>query len=127
VEPTPGPVNTIMESSAAPASVDDMVKDTKKGLLVGRFWYIRPVDPRTALMTGLTRDGVWMIEDGKIAYPVRNFRFNQSLLQMLAPGNVEMIGAPERVGSSEGQGTSAALLPALKLKAFNFTSQSEAV
>jgi predicted Zn-dependent protease len=127
VEPTPGPVNTIMESSAPPVSVDDMVKDTKKGLLVGRFWYIRPVDPRTALLTGLTRDGVWYIENGKIQYPVRNFRFNQSMLQMLTPGNVDLIGAPERVGSSEGQGSSAALLPALKIKAFNFTSQSEAV
>jgi hypothetical protein len=56
---------------------------------------------------------------------VKNFRFNQSIIQMLAPGNVEMIGASERVGGSEGGG--ALLLPALKLKAFNFTSQSEAV
>jgi predicted Zn-dependent protease len=127
VEPTPGPVNSILESSAPPVSAEDMIKDTKKGLLVGRFWYIRPVDPRTALLTGLTRDGVWYIEDGKIQYPVRNFRFNQSMLQLLAPGDVEAIGAPERVGSSEGQGTSAALLPALKVRAFNFTSQSEAV
>jgi len=126
-EPTPGPVNGILESSAAPVSVEEMIKDTKRGLLVGRFWYIRPVDPRTALITGLTRDGVWHIEDGKIQYPVRNFRMNQSLLQMLAPGNVEAIGAPERVGSSEGQGGSASLLPALKVKQFRFTSLSEAV
>ena len=63
-----------------------------------------------------------MIEKGKIAYPVRNFRFNQSVIQMLAPGNVEMIGAPERVGDGN-----AALLPALELKAFNFTSASDAV
>ena len=57
----------------------------------------------------------------------RNFRFNQSILQMLAPGNVDMIGASERVSGSESQGNSSSLLPALKLKAFNFTSQSEAV
>jgi predicted Zn-dependent protease len=126
-EPTPGPVNSIMESSAAPVSVEEMVKNMKKGLLVGRFWYIRPVDPRTALLTGLTRDGVWYIENGAIQHPVRNFRFNQSILQMLAPGNVEAVGKAERVGSSEGQGGSAGLLPALMLKSFNFTSQSEAV
>jgi predicted Zn-dependent protease len=126
-EPTPGPVNNIMESSAPPVSVEDMIKDTKKGLLVTRFWYIRPVNPRTMLITGLTRDGVWHIENGAVQYPVRNFRFNQSLLQMLAPGNVDLIGAPERVGSSEAQGSAASLLPALKIKEFNFTSQSEAV
>ena len=75
----------------------------------------------------LTRDGVWWVERGKIAYPVRNLRFNQSMIQMLAPGNVEMVGSPERVGASEDQGSSAALMPALKLRAFTFTSQSEAV
>jgi predicted Zn-dependent protease len=67
------------------------------------------------------------IENGKIQQPVRNFRFNQSIMQMLAPGNVEMLGMPERVGSSEEQGDDASLLPALKLKEFSFTSQSEAV
>ncbi|HEX8176236.1 MAG TPA: TldD/PmbA family protein [Pyrinomonadaceae bacterium] len=126
-QPTPGPVNLIMETSAKPSTVEEMIQNTTRGLLVSRFWYIRGVDPRTATLTGLTRDGVWLVENGKIQYPVRNFRFNQSIIQMLAPGNVEMIGTPERVGSSEGQGGSAALLPALKLKAFKFTSQSEAV
>ncbi|MBD0369663.1 MAG: TldD/PmbA family protein [Pyrinomonadaceae bacterium] len=126
-QPTPGPVNIIMEPTSQPATLDEMIRNTERGLLVSRFWYIRSVDPRTATLTGLTRDGVWLVENGKIQYPVRNFRFNQSIIQMLAPGNVEMIGTPERVGSSEGQGGSASLLPALKLKAFKFTSQSEAV
>jgi predicted Zn-dependent protease len=126
-QPTPGPVNIIMEPTSGGATVEEMIRNTTRGLLVSRFWYIRSVDPRTATLTGLTRDGVWYVENGKIQYPVRNFRFNQSIIQMLAPGNVEMIGAPERVGSSEGQGGSASLLPALKLKAFKFTSQSEAV
>ncbi|HKO60844.1 MAG TPA: metallopeptidase TldD-related protein, partial [Pyrinomonadaceae bacterium] len=126
-QPTPGPVNNIMASATAPATIDEMIKSTNRGLLIGRFWYIRGVDPRTALQTGLTRDGVWYVENGKIQYPVNNFRFNQSLVQLLAPGNVEMIGAPERVGSSEGQGTASAMLPALKVKQFTFTSQSEAV
>jgi predicted Zn-dependent protease len=126
-QPTPGPVNLILETNAQPATVEEMVRTTTRGLLVSRFWYIRSVDPRTATITGLTRDGVWYVENGKVQYPVRNFRFNQSIIQMLAPGNVEMIGASERVGSSEGQGGNASLLPALKLKAFKFTSQSEAV
>ena len=124
-QPTAGPVNRIMEPSGPPARVEEMIRATSRGLLVGRFWYIRAVDPRTATLTGLTRDGIWYIENGQVRYPVRNFRFNQSVIQMLAPGNVEMIGAPERVSSSEGG--NAALLPALKLRAFNFTSQSEAV
>ena len=126
-EPTPGPVNTILEARGGGASIEDMIKSTQRGILVSRFWYIRGTDQRTASVTGLTRDGVWFIENGKIAYPVKNFRFNQSIVQMLAPGNIEMVGTPERVGSSEGGGSNASLLPALKVKAFNFTSQSEAV
>jgi len=126
-EPTPGPVNSIMESSQAPVALEDMIKSMDRGLLLGRFWYIRGLDPRTATSTGLTRDGIWYIEKGKIQYPVKNFRFNQSVMQLLAPGNIDMIGKPERVGSSEGQGGSSALLPALKVKEFNFSSQSEAV
>ena len=121
-QPTPGPVNTIMESSEKPASIEQMIATTPKGLLISRFWYIRSTDPRTASSTGLTRDGIWMIENGRVTYPVKNFRFNQSIIQMLAEGNVELIGAPERVGDGN-----AALLPALKIKAFNFTSASDAV
>ena len=69
-EATPGPVNSIIESSAPPVSVDDMIKSMDRGILLGRFWYIRGVDARTALQTGLTRDGIWYIEKGKIQYPV---------------------------------------------------------
>jgi len=126
-EPTPGPVNTILETSGKPSTIEEMIKSTERGIILSRFWYIRQTDQRTASVTGLTRDGVWFIENGKIAYPVKNFRFNQSITQMLAPGNVEMIGASERVGGSEGGGGNSSLLPALKVKSFNFTSQSEAV
>jgi predicted Zn-dependent protease len=70
---------------------------------------------------------VWLIEKGRIQYPVRNFRFNQSVLDLLAPGNVEMIGRSERVSGSESQGRGASLTPALKVKKFHFTSASEAV
>ncbi len=124
-EPTPGPVNTIFEPSGPTSSLEEMIKSTERGIIVSRFWYIRQTDPRTASSTGLTRDGVWWIENGKIAYPLKNFRFNQSTTKMLGPGNILAVGKPERVGSSEGGGGS--LLPALKLKEFNFTSQSEAV
>lgn len=117
---TPGPVNMIMRAVGAEASVEDMIKNSKKALLIGRFWYIRTTDQRTASVTGLTRDGVWMVENGKIAYPVTNFRFNQSLIQMIAPGGIEMVGKPERIGNSS-------LLPALNVKEFNFTSVSQAV
>jgi predicted Zn-dependent protease len=126
-EPTPGPVNTIIESSQPPVTLEDMIKSLDRGLLLGRFWYIRGLDPRTMSQTGLTRDGIWYVEKGKIQYPVKNFRFNQSLMQLLAPGNIDMIGKSERVGNSEGQGGSASLLPALKVKEFHFSSQSEAV
>jgi predicted Zn-dependent protease len=126
-EATPGPVNTILSSSAPPASLADMISATDRGLLVSRFWYIRGVDPRTALFTGLTRDGVWLIEKGKVVGAVRNFRFNQSLLELLAPGNVEMIGPSERVSGSESQGSGASLTPAVKVKEFHFTSLSDAV
>lgn len=122
-EPTPGPVNTIIETSGKPATMQEMIASMKRGLIISRFWYIRSTDPRVAGLTGLTRDGVWLVEDGKIVHPVKNFRFNQSIIQMLAPGNIDMIGVSERVGDTDG----ASLLPALKLKAFNFTSQSEAV
>ena len=126
-DPTPGPVNSIIESSQPPVSLEDMIKSMDRGLLLGRFWYIRSVDPRMLLQTGLTRDGIWYIENGKIQYPVKNFRFNQSVIELLAPGNVDMIGKSERVGSSEGQGGNAGFLPALKVNKFHLTSQSEAV
>ena len=116
--PTPGPVNQIFESNGTTNTLAEMIANTERALLLTRFWYIRMVNPRTQSLTGLTRDGVWLVENGKIKYPVRNFRFNQSVMQMLAPGNVEMVGKPERVGG---------LYPALKLKAFTFSSESEAV
>ena len=120
VDPTPGPVNTIIESNSDSATLEKMIAESDKALLIGRFWYIRTTDARTASVTGLTRDGVWMVENGKIAYPVKNLRFNESVIRMISEGNVEMIGKPERISSG-------VLLPAFKLKGFNFTSQSEAV
>jgi predicted Zn-dependent protease len=121
-----GPLGLVLEPSTPGVTVEEMIKTAKRALLVSRFFYIRTIDPRSASVTGLTRDGVWYIENGEIKYPVRNFRFNQSIVLMLGPGNVDLIGVPERVASSEG-GTDPLLVPALRLKAFNFTSQSDAV
>ncbi len=118
-EPTPGPVNYILESSQAPASLDDMIKGMERGLLISRFWYVRLIDGRSIMLTGLTRDGVWWIEKGQIRNPVGNLRFNQSVLAMLAPWNVEAIGRPERKAPL--------MVPALKLSGFTFTSVSDAI
>jgi predicted Zn-dependent protease len=118
-EPTAGPVNYIMESSQRASSLDDMIKGMARGLVISRFWYVRLVDPRSIVLTGLTRDGLWWVEQGQIRHPVRNLRFNQSVLAMLAPWNVEAIGAPQRL--------SPLMVPALKLAAFTFTSISDAI
>ncbi|HEX8029573.1 MAG TPA: TldD/PmbA family protein, partial [Vicinamibacterales bacterium] len=115
-DPTPGPVNYILESSQSPTSMDDMIKGMERGLVISRFWYVRAIEPRTIMLTGLTRDGLWWVEKGRIRYPVRNLRFNQSVLAMLAPWNVLAIGAPER--------KSPVMVPALKLSGFTFTSIS---
>ena len=117
--PTPGPVNYILESTQAPTPMDDMIKGMKRGLLISRFWYVRVVDPRTLVLTGLTRDGLWWVENGQIKNPVRNLRFNQSVLAMLAPWNVEAIGPAERLAPY--------MVPALRLGSFTFTSISDAI
>ena len=118
-EPSPGPVNYIMDSSRPPVSMDDMIKGMERGLVISRFWYVRQIDPRAIMLTGLTRDGLWWVEKGQVRYPVRNLRFNQSVLAMLAPWNVEAIGAPVR--------RAPLMAPALKLAAFTFTSISDAI
>ena len=118
-EPSVGPVNYILESTQPAVPVEQMIKDTKRGLLISRFWYVRLVDPRTIVLTGLTRDGLWLIENGEVRHPVRNLRFNQSVLAMLAPWNVEAVGAPVR--------RSPFMVPPLKLASFTFTSMSDAI
>jgi len=122
VEPVPFPGNRIMEGGNA--SLEDMIKDTKKGVLVTRFWYIRPVDPQTLLYTGLTRDGTFYIENGKIKHPIKNFRFNESPIIML--NNLETLGKQVRVGNGEGGGAPS-LIPYMKIRDFTFTSLSDAV
>ena len=124
VEPVPFPGNRIMEGGTT--SVEDMIKDTKKGILVTRFWYIRAVDPQTLLYTGLTRDGTFFIENGKIKHPVKNFRFNESPIIML--NNLETLGKQVRVPSGGGPGGGASsVIPYMKIRDFTFSSLSDAV
>lgn len=122
-EPTGQPGSLKLQASGAPMSADEMIASTKRGILVTRLWYLREVDPRTILYTGLTRDGTFLIEDGKISKAVRNLRFNDSPLFML--GNLDAVGVPTRLAGTEAGG--AVVMPALKVHDFNFTSLSEAV
>lgn len=116
---TPG--NVIM--SGGDKSTADLVRGTQKGILVTRTWYIRMVDPQTVLLTGLTRDGTFYIENGEIKYPVKNFRFNESPVIML--NNIEELGKPIRVQGDESP--FAMMMPPMKLRDFTFTSLSDAV
>jgi predicted Zn-dependent protease len=108
------------------ASLDEMIRSTERGLLVTRLWYIRGVDQRTILFTGLTRDGTFLVENGRVTTPVKNLRWNETPIFML--NNIEMMGQPTRVAASEAGSTSpAVLVPPLKVRDFTFTSLSDAV
>jgi predicted Zn-dependent protease len=111
--------------SGGSSSVEDMIRSTERGLLVTRLWYIRPVDPRTILFTGLTRDGTFLIENGRITSAVKNLRWNESPIFLL--NNIEMMGEPVRVSASEDGAGGAVMVPALKARDFTFTSLSDAV
>ena len=108
------------------SSVAQMIASTERGILVTRFWYIRPVDMRTILFTGLTRDGTFLIENGKVTHAIKNFRYNESPVFML--NNVDAFGTPVRVSASEDSSPGGAIImPPLKVRDFNFTSLSDAV
>ncbi|ROU06082.1 TldD/PmbA family protein [Lysobacter enzymogenes] len=116
---TPG--NLLM--SGGDKTTAELVKGTQKGILVTRTWYIRMVDPQTVLLTGLTRDGTFYIENGQIKHPIKNFRFNESPVIML--NNIEELGKPVRVAGDES--TMVMMIPPMKLRDFTFTSLSDAV
>ncbi|MES2653760.1 MAG: TldD/PmbA family protein [Bacteroidota bacterium] len=115
VEPLPFGRGMVIEGGTQ--SLQDLIKSTEKGILVTRFWYIRSVDPQTLLLTGLTRDGTFYIENGEIKFPIKNFRFNESPIIML--NNVEALGKPVRTGSG--------MIPPMKIKDFTFSSLSDAI
>jgi len=120
-QPTGFPTSIKMQGGTT--SMDDMIKSTPRGILVTRLWYLREVDPRTILYTGLTRDGTFLIENGKITRAVKNFRFNDSPLFLL--NNLEAIGPAVRIGGTEAGG--AVVMPPIKARDFSFTSLSDAV
>ena len=127
VKPAPFAGGYRLEGTDAAASLEELIKGVERGLLVTRFWYIRAVDQRTLLYTGITRDGVFLIERGAISGAVNNFRFNESPITML--NNLVAVGEPERVSSSESGdvGGPAVVVPPLVVKDFSFTSVSEPV
>jgi predicted Zn-dependent protease len=104
-------------------SLEELIASTKKGVVVTRTWYIRMVDPQSLLLTGLTRDGTFYVENGKIKYPIKNFRFNESPVTIL--NNVEELGKPQVIGGDEVPYQM--VLPPMKVRDFNFTSLSDAV
>jgi predicted Zn-dependent protease len=110
------PANIVFGAPTNPQSVDQMTASTERGILVTRLWYIREVDPYEKILTGMTRDGTFLIEDGKLAGGLRNFRFNESLIHMLS--NVEAMGPLVRASGEESFDM---VVPAMKVKDFNFT------
>jgi len=124
-EPTAGPANLIMQGGSA--SRDELIAGVERGVLVTRFWYIRSLDPQTIMVTGLTRDGLFLIEKGKVTRAVKNMRWNES--PVIAFNNIEAMTAPERVVSGEGIGGAGLSLvcPAARIREFTFSSASDAV
>jgi PmbA protein len=108
------PVNIVIAGGAA--SVEEMVASTDRGILVTRLWYIREVDPYEKIFTGMTRDGTFLVEDGKVTAGLRNFRFNQSLIEMLS--NVDALSEPVRASGEEAGDL---VCPAMRVRNFNFT------
>jgi predicted Zn-dependent protease len=108
------PVNIVV--AGGKECLDDLVRSTSNGLLVTRLWYIREVEPYDKVMTGMTRDGTFLIRDGEIAAGVRNFRFNQSVVELLR--NVESMSSSARASGEEAFDM---VVPAMKAHGFRFT------
>jgi predicted Zn-dependent protease len=114
-----GPSPHYVVAGGGSKSKAELIAETKRGLLITRFWYIRPVDQKRTIVTGMTRDGTFLIENGEIVCGVRNMRFNQSILDALA--RAEMAVEPVRTG---GYGYDM-VAPAIKIEAFHFTSGTD--
>jgi predicted Zn-dependent protease len=113
------PANLVLEAGSA--SVDDLIGGVERGLVVTDFWYTRILDPRTQVVTGLTRNGVWLIENGRIQRPVTNLRFTQSFLDALGPGQVRGVGSDLTLVGGAVFGIGAYVVPSLHLASWNFT------
>jgi PmbA protein len=110
------PLNIVFAAPQNPQTLDQMIASTERGVLVTRLWYIREVDPYEKIVTGMTRDGTFLVENGKVQRGLRNFRFNQSLIHMLS--GVEAMSVPVR---SSGEESFDMVVPAMKVRDFNFT------
>ncbi len=110
------PLNIVFAVTRSPESVQQMIASTERGILVTRLWYIREVDPYEKIVTGMTRDGTFYVENGRVQHGVRNFRFNQSLIHLLS--NVEAMSVPVRASGEESFDM---VVPAMKARDFNFT------
>jgi predicted Zn-dependent protease len=120
VKAIPAPPNLILAGGTA--STEELIRDTARGVLVTRTWYIRSVDPQTLLLTGLTRDGTFFIENGQIKHAVKNFRFNESPVIML--NNIDALGKQQVVAGEFG---TPSLVPVMRVRDFTFSSLSDAV
>jgi predicted Zn-dependent protease len=116
-----GPRATNVFMQPGTVSIEDMIRSTKRGLYITRFWYTRQVHPRDCVVTGMTRDGVFMIEDGELTFPVKNLRFTQSYVEALA--NVEAVGDESHI-LFRYNGNLPSKIPALMIRSFNFTGST---
>jgi predicted Zn-dependent protease len=117
-----GPIPTNLFLAPGEATLDEMIASTERGVYVTRFWYTRPVEPARVVITGMTRDGTFLIENGEIAHPVKNLRFTQSYLEAL--NQVAMIGRERKLLLGLGD-IARDSVPALKLERFTFTGATE--
>ena len=115
------PSSVVLQAGASPRS--DLIAGVERGLLVTDFWYTRILDPRTQVVTGLTRNGVWQIEDGRVTRPVKNLRFTQSYVDALAPGAVKAIGSDGTLVHAGFEIPT--LAPSLHLASWNFTGGAQ--
>jgi predicted Zn-dependent protease len=123
-EPTPPPDNLIMDGGGT-ASLSEMIASTKRGLLLTCLWYIREVDPERLLLTGLTRDGVYLVEDGAVVGAVNNFRFNESPIELL--GRISEIGVAELTLCREWNDYfNRTIMPTIRVPDFNMSTVSQA-
>ncbi len=114
------PMNVVFDARENPQTVEQMIASTERGVLVTRLWYIREVDPYEKIVTGMTRDGTFLVENGKVQCGLRNFRFNQSLISMLS--NVEAMSVSVRASGEESFDM---VVPAMKGREFNFTEATK--
>jgi predicted Zn-dependent protease len=109
-------VNIVFITPGGEQMLEQMIAGTERGVLVTRLWYIREVDPYEKILTGMTRDGTFLVENGRVKHGLKNFRFNQSLVEMLS--SVEAMSKAVR---SSGEESFDMVVPAMKVRNFNFT------